>query len=102
VKIELLYFEDCPSWQTALDNLKSVLSALGQPDEVRLVRVETDERAQAARFVGSPTIRADGDDLFPVPHEDYALGCRVYMTPEGMRGWPTETMLRAALEDRLG
>jgi hypothetical protein len=97
MKIELLYFDDCPSWQTALDDLRAVLSDMGLPGEVRLTRVETDVEAIESRFVGSPTIRVNGDDLFPTGSEDYALGCRVYVTPDGLRGWPTPGMLREAL-----
>jgi hypothetical protein len=62
--------------------------------------VETDEEAIERQFVGSPTIRLDGEDLFPGGSEDYALGCRVYTTPEGLRGWPTGDMIGAALRQR--
>jgi hypothetical protein len=67
--------------------------------DVKLVAVNTDEEAQQLRFPGSPTIRVDGDDLFPVPEREvWALGCRTYLTPEGLKGWPTPQMLRDALE----
>lgn len=95
--LELLYFDGCPSWQTALENLRAALNDLGIQAEVRLRRIGSHEEAVAARFVGSPTIRVDGEDLFPPTHNDYALGCRIYATPEGLRGWPTVEMLRAAL-----
>ena len=35
------------------------------PRAVALREVETDEDADAERFVGSPTIRIDGEDLQP-------------------------------------
>jgi hypothetical protein len=41
---------------------------LGQKDieaEVELVAVNTNEEAQRLRFPGSPTIKVDGEDLFP-------------------------------------
>ena len=94
---ELLYFDGCPSWQTAYHDLRQVLNGLGYEGSVRLVNVKTDEQAVDARFVGSPTIRLNEQDLFPVNHVDYALGCRVYVTPEGMRGYPTVDMLRNAI-----
>ena len=47
--------------------------------------MNTDEEADWLRFPGSPTIRVDGEDLFPAPgREDCWLGCRVYATPEGL------------------
>lgn len=98
MKVELLYFEDCPSWQTGLDNLRAALSASDIEAGIKLVRVEAPEAAIEQQFMGSPTIRVDGQDLFPVEGADYALGCRVYQTPEGMRGWPTVAMIRAAFE----
>jgi hypothetical protein len=66
--------------------------------EVRLIAVDSDEEARRLRFPGSPTIRVDGEDLFHVAgREDWRLGCRVYATPQGLRGSPTAEMLREAL-----
>lgn len=101
-RIELLYFEGCPSWKNALAELEAVLEDQGLSGSVDLVRVDTDADAKAHRFVGSPTIRINGENLFPVDHANYALGCRVYTTPDGMRGWPTESMIREALSERAG
>jgi hypothetical protein len=61
------------------------------------VCIETHEDAERQRFVGSPTIRVEGADLFPMQYSEYNLGCRVYFTPEGLRGWPTANMLHEAL-----
>jgi len=68
--------------------------------DVSLVAVNTDEEARRLAFPGSPTIRADGRDLFPSgtrEREHWRLGCRVYATPDGLKGHPTEEMLRDAL-----
>jgi hypothetical protein len=63
-----------------------------------VVRVSSDAEAVARRFTGSPTIRVDGVDLFPPGHEDYALACRIYYTPDGSAGTPTAAMIRDALQ----
>lgn len=97
MRVELLYFDGCPSWQAAYEHLKVALVELGLPDDVRLVHVQTNEQALGLRFAGSPTIRLNGQDLFPTDQADYGLGCRLYMTPEGMRGYPTVGMLREAI-----
>ncbi len=97
MKIELLYFEDCPSWKNALQTLNSALEALNPEMHVALVRVETQEEAEEHRFVGSPTIRVNGQDLFPVEQEQFALGCRIYHSPDGLRGWPDDRMLKERL-----
>ena len=98
LNIELLYFEGCPSWQNALQNLEKVLGDLGFPPEIYLVLVETQDQAIGCRFIGSPTIRVNGSDLFPTDQDRYGLACRVYQTPGGLKGWPTEEMVK----DRLG
>lgn len=95
-RIELLYFEDCPSWQITLRYLQNLL---GDGANIELVRVSSDAEAAARRFTGSPTIRVDGVDLFPPGHEDYALACRVYYTPDGSAGTPTADMIRDALRE---
>jgi hypothetical protein len=97
MNIELLYFEGCPSWQSASANLITALESLGVSSEVHQRRIDTDEDAVSARFTGSPTIRVDGVDLFPITQNHYGLGCRLYLTPEGPRGWPTVAMLRDKL-----
>ena len=99
--IELLYFEDCPSWKMAQESLEAIIQKHDIEATVQLVLVETDQAAKDHHFVGSPSIRVNGEDLFPVDHENYALGCRVYQTPDGMRGWPTVEMLEDALTARL-
>ena len=98
MEVEVLYFDGCPTYETAMKTLRAVLAEEGMEAEVQLIAVNNDEEAGRLRFPGSPTIRVDGRDLFPVgEREDWRLGCRVYATPEGLRGSPTAEMLRAAL-----
>lgn len=98
MRVEVLYFEGCPTYVAAEDAVQEVLSEQGIVAEVELVAVDTDEEARRLRFPGSPTIRVDGEDLFPVPRRrEYALGCRMYATPEGLKGSPTAEMLKEAL-----
>lgn len=60
MKIELLYFEGCPSWQTALENVRSALRMEGQDVPVELVQVVDNEDAAQRRFLGSPSFRING------------------------------------------
>ncbi len=97
-EMAILYFDGCPTYLEAEKTLREVLAQLEAEAEVRLVAVNTDEEAQEIRFPGSPTIRVDGRDLFPVPgRTEYALGCRMYATPGGLKGSPTTEMLKEAL-----
>ncbi len=98
MKVEVLYFDGCPTYGTATKTLRGVLAEEGLEAEVQLVAVNSDEEAERLHFPGSPTIRVDGEDLFPVAErEDWRLGCRVYATPQGLMGSPTAEMLREAL-----
>ena len=102
MQVEVLYFEGCRSYRAAERILRGVLARQDAGADVELVAVNTDQDAQRLRFPGgSPTIRIDGEDLFPVPDPaGYALGCRMYATPEGLKGSPTAQMVRAALAER--
>jgi hypothetical protein len=65
-----------------------------------LVAVDTNGEAERLRFPGSPTIRVEGEDIFPsegTEWEDWRLGCRLYATREGIRGDPTAEMIRDAI-----
>lgn len=94
MKIELLYFDGCPSWQNGLKNLQSALQAEAIDAEVKLIRVDSDADAAREKFLGSPSFRVNGQDLWPEDREKYFMGCRVYATEAGMRGFPNVDMLR--------
>jgi hypothetical protein len=83
VKVELLWWEGCPSYPETLADLERVLAAEGMPGEVQTVEIESDEQARRERFPGSPTIRIDGADIFPAESEPFSLTCRVYRLRDG-------------------
>ena len=92
MKVDILYFDGCPTYLDAEETVRKILAEEGIEAKVALVAVDTDEEARRLRFPGSPTIRADGRDLFPVPErEDWRLGCRVYATPIGSGAPPRRT-----------
>lgn len=97
MKIKLLYFDGCPSWQTGLENLRTALQMEQLDDSVELVKVKDDPDAARLKFLGSPSFRVDGRELWPERRESYSLSCRVYSTPEGLKGNPTVGMLRKVL-----
>jgi len=102
MQIELLYFEGCLSWQTGLKNLKSALQLEGIEAEVNLVNVQDEADAIRLEFLGSPSIRVNGVELWTEERDAFALSCRVYPISEGMKGWPTVEMLREKLRILAG
>jgi hypothetical protein len=101
MKIELLYFDGCPSRQTGLDTLQSALRGIGLDLPVELVRVPDDEDAARKKFLGSPSFRVNGVDLWEEKRDTYSLSCRVYATPEGVKGSPAVSMLQEAILNKL-
>jgi hypothetical protein len=97
MKIDLLYIDDCPSWQGALENLKAALKAEGLEAVIRLVRVPDEAEAARLHFLGSPSFCLDGVDFWPEQRERYNLNCRIYATTQGLNGFPTVEMLREKL-----
>lgn len=95
MNVELLYFEGCPNWRATEDRLAALQSTLGF--SLRRHLVETLEEAHRVGFRGSPTILVDGIDPFASGDEPVGLACRIYETPAGPAGAPTDEQLREAV-----
>ena len=68
------------------------------PDSIEVRHVGTDEEAGRLRFVGSPTIRIDGEDIAPPGDEPTGLTCRIYRLRDGsVSPLPDPADLRDAL-----
>jgi hypothetical protein len=101
VNIELLWWEGCPSTESALEAVRQALSELGLSEvEVHTREIATDDDARDAGFVGSPTILIDGEDLVPAAaDEPIGLSCRVYRRRDGrISPIPDPDDLREALQ----
>ena len=99
MRIELLYFEGCPSYAELLPRLRRLLAAERIDEEIELRRVETPEDAARLRFLGSPTVRIDGEDVDPTAKDrgDYGMECRLYRANGDLTRTPPEDWIRAAL-----
>jgi hypothetical protein len=99
MKIEFLYFRDCPHYLPALHRLRAVLRQEGLPAEVSEIDVKDASAARALKFFGSPTIRINGLDIDADSRTvtETGFACRRY--PGGL---PSEEMIRAALREARG
>ena len=99
MKVELLYFEGCPHHVQAKELLQKVLDDQGIADPITPVLVDSPERAQETRFLGSPTIHIDGRDMetAAASRTDYGFSCRVYNVDAAKSGTPSVEMLREAV-----
>jgi hypothetical protein len=82
--IELLYWQGCPSHPRALAMLEEEMALGGiDPSELKLTELVTHEDAERERFIGSPTIRVDGEDISDPGDAMYGLECRLYHHRDG-------------------
>lgn len=104
MKVEVLYFTGCPNHEALLPHLRELLAAAGVDADIELVRIEDDDTAEQQRFLGSPTVRVDGQDIEPGAAErtDFGLKCRLFATPDGLRGTPPDDWIVAALRSARG
>ena len=100
MKVEVVYFEGCPNHEALLPRLRELLNSVGASTEIDLVRVENAEAAQRERFLGSPTLRIDGEDVEPGAdgRTDFGLKCRLFPTADGLRGVPADEWVLAKLQ----
>ena len=102
-KVELLWWEGCPSTDEALAMLREEAAAAGlDPDGIDVREVSTDSDAEREGLVGSPTIRVDGRDVQPVRDEPIGLSCRVYRLADGrVSPLPDREEVRQTLLDAM-
>jgi hypothetical protein len=84
MRVELLFWDGCPSHPRALAELRAAMVDVGlDPSTVVVREIDTQAGATRERFAGSPTIRIDGVDVQPLGEEPFGLTCRVYHRRDG-------------------
>lgn len=104
MKIEFLWYEDCPSHEAGLRLLKDVLAELDVDANVQRIKIETEEQVEKLQFPGSPTIRVNGEDIDPdgAANLPSALTCRAYRREDGrISPLPSKDQLREAIQRAL-
>jgi methionine-rich copper-binding protein CopC len=99
--IEILFHADCDDAADMAESLHRALEDLGRDVEITMVEVRDDAHAAGLGFRGSPSALLDGEDLFEAGGA-VGFGCRLYETPDGLRGRPDDAQVAAALAGRLG
>lgn len=96
MKVELLWWEGCPSYPEAHELLEEVLAGRA---EIEMREVRSHQEAEALGFPGSPTIRIDGLDVDTKgANQPPSLSCRIYHLPDGrVSPVPSREQLEEAL-----
>lgn len=90
MKIDLQYFAGCPNHDVLLLSLSELLKEEGLKEEMTLVKVQSIEEADLIRFLGSPTLRIESQDIEfgAYDRSDFGLKCRLYRSADGSTGCP--------------
>jgi hypothetical protein len=104
MKVEILYFLGCPNHIPAVDRVREVLQQEGTPADMVEFEVRDAAAAQQVGFLGSPTIRVDGQDIEPAARTARAFGmmCRSYIDDGRHAGVPPPEWIRAAVREAKG
>lgn len=92
--------EDCPSWERGLQDLYAGLQLESIDANVKLIRIRNEAEAAHFRFLGSLSFGAGGQELWPEECKTHIRSRRIYVSPEGAKGWPSVEMLRKKLQER--
>ena len=104
MKVEILYFVECPNHSSAVGRVLEALRQEGVSAEVVKVEVKDAATALVRGFLGSPSVRIDGLDVEPAARsaEAFGLTCRTYMDGGYRTGVPPIEWIRAAIREARG
>ena len=98
MNIELLVIADCPNDAAAAELIMTAVADTRLQATITRTIIASPDHAQQRGFTGSPTFLLNGVDPFARPDAPVALSCRLYSTPDGLRGVPALDELRQALK----
>ncbi len=71
--IEVLHVENCPHLPQTMENLKQALRELEINPSINEIIVTTQEDAEKLKFLGSTSIRVNGEDISPIQTDQFVL-----------------------------
>jgi hypothetical protein len=71
--------------------------------QVDLIRIETPQEAAQHRFLGSPSIRIDDQDLEISENEstEYSMRCRLYRNGDVTKHFPSKELIAAKISTMI-
>jgi len=101
MKVEILYFSGCPNHVPAVERVREVLQREGTFADMVEVEVKDAGIAQQVGFLGSPSIRVDGQDVEPEARavRGFGMMCRIYSDGGRRAGVPPPEWIRAAVRE---
>jgi hypothetical protein len=107
VHVELLYWDGDPEYMAARQRLVEVLTEDAFETPIQMISVNSVADADLLGFPGSPTIRIDGEDIYPAGAGAAKLALRRYPPDDALDAPPTEPvpgkrLIRRAVERARG
>src|SRR5258706_15090578 len=101
MRVEILYVSGCPNHAPAVERVREVLEQERASADMFQVEVTDAEAAQATGFLGSPTVRVNGQDVEHAARTARAFGmmCRTYVHDGRRGGVPPSEWIRAAVRE---
>ncbi len=102
MRIEILTFDGCPNEAVTRERVREAMLLESVRGAIDVIEVTTPQAAQNLRFLGSPSVRLDGEDIEAAARgkSAYGLMCRTYESDAGTVGAPSLEMIRAAIRRR--
>src|SRR5207253_951071 len=96
MKVEILYLSGCPNHSPAVGRVQEALRQEGVFAEMVEVEVSDAATARMVGFLGSPSVRIDGQDVEPSARsaEQFGLMCRTYPEEGRCAGVPPLEWIR--------
>ena len=93
--IEILFLAGCPNFRPTVELAERVVVHLGVDAHIQPVVVDSADEAVRRRFLGSPSIHVNGQDIEPdaESRSDFTVSCRLY----GGSGIPSRDLLESAV-----
>lgn len=100
MRVEVLYVAGCPSHSPAVKLVRDVLAAEEIATEIQEVLVSDEQMAAELKFLGSPSIRINGQDVARACHasQSFGLTCRLYLESKHI-GLPRAELVHAAVRE---
>ncbi len=93
IEIEVLIFEGCPHAAATIALTREVAGSLAPGTSIVRTEVDTPEKAESLGFLGSPSVRVNGEDIEQRSTDRGSLCCRTYSGS----GIPPRWMIEAAI-----
>ncbi|GAC1432906.1 MAG: hypothetical protein NVS1B11_00020 [Terriglobales bacterium] len=104
MKVEVLYFKGCPNHLPTVERVRETLHGMGLHEEIREIEVDTQDKAEATAFLGSPSVRINGVDVEPSARgvRTFGLTCRTYIDDGPRTGLPSRELISDAIAEQIG